>query len=93
MNCVAPGGMRTPLTKGFRLPEDADFDLLRPVMIEDRRLRARRGRELHRATSRPTTARYMIGSIVSIDGGLVTYGGGFPKPSSDAERRLSHGAH
>ena len=25
------------------------------------------------------TARYMIGSIISIDGGLVTYGGGFPK--------------
>ncbi len=23
-------------------------------------------------------ARYMIGSIISIDGGLVTYGGGFP---------------
>jgi NAD(P)-dependent dehydrogenase (short-subunit alcohol dehydrogenase family) len=23
-------------------------------------------------------ARYMVGSVVSIDGGLVTYGGGFP---------------
>ena len=32
VNCVAPGGMRTPLTKGFRLPEDADFDVLRPIM-------------------------------------------------------------
>ncbi len=27
VNCVAPGGMRTPITKGFRLPEGADFDV------------------------------------------------------------------
>jgi NAD(P)-dependent dehydrogenase (short-subunit alcohol dehydrogenase family) len=81
VNCVAPGGMRTPLTKGFRLPEDADFDLLRPIMS---RLGASEPEEVAECIAyvASDTARYMIGSIISIDGGLVTYGGGFPKPAS-----------
>lgn len=79
VNCVAPGGMRTPLTKGFRLPADADFDLLRPVMS---RLGASEPEEVAACIAYVASddARYMIGSIISIDGGLVTYGGGFPKP-------------
>lgn len=78
VNCVAPGGMRTPLTKGFRLPEDVDFDVLRPVMS---RLGASQPEEVASCVAYVASdeARYMIGSIVSIDGGLVTYGGGFPK--------------
>lgn len=78
VNCVAPGGMRTPLTKGFRLPEDVDFDVLRPVMS---RLGPSEPEEVAACVAYVASddARYMIGSIVSIDGGLVTYGGGFPK--------------
>jgi NAD(P)-dependent dehydrogenase (short-subunit alcohol dehydrogenase family) len=78
VNCVAPGGMRTPLTKGFRLPEDVDFDVLRPVMS---RLGASQPEEVANCVAYVASddARYMIGSIVSIDGGLVTYGGGIPK--------------
>lgn len=81
VNCVAPGGMRTPLTKGFRIPEDADFDVLRPVMS---RIGVSEPEEVAECIAyvASDTARYMIGSIISIDGGLVTYGGGFPKPTS-----------
>lgn len=78
VNCVAPGGMRTPLTKGFRLPEGADVDVLRPVMS---RIGVSEPEEIASCIAYVASddARYMIGSIVSIDGGLVTYGGGFPK--------------
>ncbi|MEP6625208.1 MAG: SDR family NAD(P)-dependent oxidoreductase [Acidimicrobiia bacterium] len=81
VNCVAPGGMRTPLTKGFRLPEGADFDVLRPVMS---RIGVSEPEEVAECIAyvASDTARYMIGSIISIDGGLVTYGGGFPKPKT-----------
>jgi meso-butanediol dehydrogenase/(S,S)-butanediol dehydrogenase/diacetyl reductase len=79
VNCVAPGGMRTPLTKGFRLPEDADMDVLRPIMS---RIGVSEPEEVAECIAYVASdaARYMIGSIISIDGGLVTYGGGFPKP-------------
>jgi len=77
VNCVAPGGMRTPLTKGFRLPEGANVDLLRPVMSK---VGVSEPEEVANCIAYIASddARYMIGSIVSIDGGLVTYGGGFP---------------
>jgi NAD(P)-dependent dehydrogenase (short-subunit alcohol dehydrogenase family) len=77
VNCVAPGGMRTPLTKGFRLPEGAPLDLLRPVMSK---VGVSEPEEVANCIAYVASddARYMIGSIVSIDGGLVTYGGGFP---------------
>ncbi len=77
VNCVAPGGMRTPLTKGFRLPEGASVDLLRPVMSK---IGVSEPEEVADCIAYVASdeARYMIGSIVSIDGGLVTYGGGFP---------------
>ena len=32
INCVAPGGIVTPLTKAAQLPEDADWDLIKPYM-------------------------------------------------------------
>jgi NAD(P)-dependent dehydrogenase (short-subunit alcohol dehydrogenase family) len=77
VNCVAPGGMRTPLTKGFRLPEGAPLDLLRPVMSK---VGVSEPEEVANCIAYVASddARYMIGSIISIDGGLVTYGGGFP---------------
>lgn len=83
VNCVAPGGMRTPLTKGFRIPEDADFDVLRPVMS---RLGVSEPEEVAECIAyvASDTARYMTGSIISIDGGLVAYGGGFPTPKSSS---------
>ncbi len=83
VNCVAPGGMRTPLTKGFRIPEDADLDVLRPVMS---RIGVSEPEEVAECIAyvASDTARYMIGSIISIDGGLVTYGGGFPKPTTSS---------
>jgi NAD(P)-dependent dehydrogenase (short-subunit alcohol dehydrogenase family) len=88
VNCVAPGGMRTPLTKGFRLPEDADFDVLRPIMS---RIGVSEPEEVAECIAyvASDTARYMIGSIISIDGGLVTYGGGFPKPPTTSSSPTS----
>ena len=90
VNCVAPGGMRTPLTKGFRLPEGADFDVLRPVMS---RIGVSEPEEVAECIAyvASDTARYMIGSIISIDGGLVTYGGGFPKPKTSPTSPASAG--
>jgi NAD(P)-dependent dehydrogenase (short-subunit alcohol dehydrogenase family) len=72
VNCVAPGGMDTPLAGAFAesLPEGASFKDLRKVMSP-------------MGTSAPEEvaaviafvasdeARYMTGSIVSIDGGLT----------------------
>ena len=76
VNCVAPGGMRTPLTKGFRLPEGANPDVLRPVVS---RVGVSEPEEVAECVAYVASdaARYMIGSVVSIDGGLVAYGGGF----------------
>jgi NAD(P)-dependent dehydrogenase (short-subunit alcohol dehydrogenase family) len=28
VNCVCPGGVKTPIIKGFRVPDDADWDLI-----------------------------------------------------------------
>lgn len=77
VNCVAPGGMRTPLTKGFRPPEGADLDALRPIMS---RIGVAEPEEVAACIAYVASdeARYMVGSVVSIDGGLVAYGGGFP---------------
>jgi meso-butanediol dehydrogenase/(S,S)-butanediol dehydrogenase/diacetyl reductase len=88
VNCVAPGGMRTPLTKGFRLPEDADFDALRPIMSK---IGVSEPEEVAECIAyvASDTARYMIGSVISIDGGLVTYGGGFPKPETTSSSPTS----
>jgi NAD(P)-dependent dehydrogenase (short-subunit alcohol dehydrogenase family) len=32
INCVAPGGIKTPMTRSSGLPEDVDFDLVQPAM-------------------------------------------------------------
>jgi NAD(P)-dependent dehydrogenase (short-subunit alcohol dehydrogenase family) len=71
VNCIAPGGMHTPLQKAFRqLPEGADGTLLAKLRTP-----------LGTATPEEVAAlvafvasddgRYMTGSIVSIDGGLT----------------------
>ena len=71
VNCVAPGGMATPLQNAFRqLPEGADPTLLAKLRTP-----------LGTATPEEVAAlvafvasdegRYMTGAIVSIDGGLT----------------------
>lgn len=71
VNCIAPGGMATPLQKSFRqLPEGADPSLLAKLRTP-----------LGTATPDEVAAlvafvasdegRYMTGAIVSIDGGLT----------------------
>ena len=71
VNCIAPGGMHTPLQKAFhQLPDGADGTLLAKLRTP-----------LGTATPEEVAAlvafvasddgRYMTGSIVSIDGGLT----------------------
>ena len=70
VNCVAPGGMKTPLQKAFRLPEGAETKQILKIMSP-----------LGNATPEEVAilvayvasddARYMTGSILSIDGGLT----------------------
>jgi NAD(P)-dependent dehydrogenase (short-subunit alcohol dehydrogenase family) len=71
VNCIAPGGMATPLQQSFhRLPDGADATLLAKLRTP-----------LGTATTEEVAAliafvasdegRYMTGSIVSIDGGLT----------------------
>ena len=88
VNCVAPGGMRTPLTKGFRLPEGANVDLLRPVMSKVgvsepeevaalHRLRRVGRRALHDRLDRlhrrrPGHLRRRIPDMSAAGGGLIT---------------------
>jgi NAD(P)-dependent dehydrogenase (short-subunit alcohol dehydrogenase family) len=71
VNCIAPGGMKTPLQKSFQqLPEGADPALLAKLRTP-----------LGTATPDEVAAlvafvasdegRYMTGAIVSIDGGLT----------------------
>ena len=70
-NCVAPGGIKTPLQKAFhQLPEGADPEVFRDLMTP-----------LGNSTPAEVAAliafvasdegRYMTGSVVSIDGGLT----------------------
>jgi meso-butanediol dehydrogenase/(S,S)-butanediol dehydrogenase/diacetyl reductase len=69
-NCVAPGGIRTPLQRAFQLPEGGDPEVLRGLMTP-----------LGRSTPEEVAAliafiasddgRYMTGAIVPIDGGLT----------------------
>jgi NAD(P)-dependent dehydrogenase (short-subunit alcohol dehydrogenase family) len=71
INCVAPGGIKTPMSRGAQLPEDADWDLIQPYVG-------------FRAMSRPEElaaviafvasddASAMHGAIVSADSALTT---------------------
>ena len=71
VNCVAPGGIRTPLQKSFhQLPEGADPMVFQRLMTP-----------LGRSTPEEVAAliafiasedgRYMTGAVVPIDGGLT----------------------
>ena len=78
VNAVAPGGMRTPLTKSFNLPDGASVDDLRTIMSK---IGVSQPEEVATCVAYVASddARYMVGSIVNFDGGLVCYGGGFPQ--------------
>jgi len=71
VNCVAPGGMATPLQNAFRqLPEGADPTLIAKLRTP---LGAAAPEEVAAliAFIASDEGRYMTGSIVSIDGGLT----------------------
>ena len=71
INCVAPGGIKTPMSMGAQLPDDADWELIQPYVG-------------FRAMSKPEElaaviafvasddASAMHGAIVSADSGLTT---------------------
>jgi NAD(P)-dependent dehydrogenase (short-subunit alcohol dehydrogenase family) len=70
VNAIAPGGINTALQKEFRLPADADPKLIRKLMSP---LGMAQPEEIAAliAFVASDEARYMTGSIVSIDGGLT----------------------
>jgi NAD(P)-dependent dehydrogenase (short-subunit alcohol dehydrogenase family) len=71
VNCVAPGGMDTPLQEEFmRLPEGADWRALRKVISP---LGNSTPEEIAKVVVFVASddCRYMTGSIVSIDGGIT----------------------
>jgi NAD(P)-dependent dehydrogenase (short-subunit alcohol dehydrogenase family) len=70
VNAVAPGGIATPLQKAFVPPEGVDFSFLRKLMTPLGNARPEEVATLV-AYVASADARYMTGSIVSIDGGLT----------------------
>ena len=72
VNCVAPGGIATPLQKAFyALPEGADPNKLGKVRSPFGNSTPEEIAELV-AFVASDQGRYMTGSIVSIDGGITT---------------------
>ncbi len=70
VNAIAPGGINTPLQHHFRLPEGADPKLIRKLMTPLGNAQPEEVAALV-AFVASDEARYMTGSIVSIDGGLT----------------------
>jgi len=71
VNCIAPGGMDTPLQQSFmEFPEGVEWKALRKVMTP---LGNSTPEEIARVVAFVASddCRYMTGSIVSIDGGLT----------------------
>ncbi len=67
-NCVCPGGVDTPLARGFRLPEDADPELFRRMLplVPVARPDEIAGAVAYLASPE---ARYVNGAVLAIDGG------------------------
>jgi meso-butanediol dehydrogenase / (S,S)-butanediol dehydrogenase / diacetyl reductase len=70
VNAVAPGGTMTNIVNSFGLPEGADFKLLHKVMSPMKIAEPEEIAGLF-AFIASQEGRYMTGSIVSMDGGLV----------------------
>lgn len=69
-NCVAPGGIKTPLQKAFELPPGGDPEHLRKLMTPLGRSRPEEVASLV-AFIASDEGRYMSGAIVPFDGGLT----------------------
>jgi len=69
-NCVAPGGIKTPLQRSFELPPGGDPDHLRKLMTPLGRSRPEEVAALV-AFIASDEGRYMSGAIVPFDGGLT----------------------
>ncbi len=70
VNCICPGGVDTPLARGFVPPEDADPHLLQRMQLEPRLAEPS---EIAAAFAYLASdeARYVNGAAFSIDGGQV----------------------
>jgi len=71
INCVAPGGVKTPMSRQVRLPDDIDFDLVQPyVGFRDMSRPEELAAVIAFVASDEASA--MHGAIVSADSGLTT---------------------
>jgi NAD(P)-dependent dehydrogenase (short-subunit alcohol dehydrogenase family) len=71
VNAVAPGGVDTPLSRGFSMPEDADMSFMAKMMAPLGMAEPDDLASLF-AYIASDEARYMTGAIVSMDAGLTT---------------------
>ena len=71
VNAVAPGGVDTPLSRGFTMPEDADMSFMEKMMAPLGMADPDDLASLF-AYIASDEARYMTGAIVSMDAGLTT---------------------
>lgn len=71
INCVAPGGVKTPMSRQVRLPDDLDWDLVKPYMgFRDMSRPEELAAVIAFVASDEASA--MHGAIVSADSGLTT---------------------
>lgn len=70
VNCVAPGGIKTPLQRAFELPQGGDPEHLRRLMTPLGRSKPEEVAALV-AFIASDEGRYMSGAIVPFDGGLT----------------------
>jgi meso-butanediol dehydrogenase/(S,S)-butanediol dehydrogenase/diacetyl reductase len=68
VNALCPGGVLTPMTRGFQLPEGADPDMMRKLMPL---VPPARPEEIAAAVAYLASpeARYVTGAVLAIDGG------------------------
>ncbi len=71
VNAVAPGGVDTPLSRGFSMPDDADMSFMAKMMAPLGMADPDDLASLF-AYIASDEARYMTGAIVSMDAGLTT---------------------